>query len=211
MRPVTPPSRNRVRSHFPPLLTLAPVVATVLATVSVGGLTGCAGTGPSIHTVRRGIEQQLPHAHFEPETQLTLGRVSLGLAKKLFRMVADDEEEEELSFLFALKKVEVGIYRVRLSRAEQEALTLPRSFERALRRGGWETLVRTRDDDEHTWVFLRPENRPHSKILRSLYVVTYDDGELVLVHIEGRLDEVFKALAEEDPEGVAELLVDELG
>jgi hypothetical protein len=178
-----------------------------LAALSVAGLTGCAGAGPSIYDVRRGIEQQVPQARFEPETQITLGRVSLGLAKKLVRLVADEEDEEELGFLFSLRKVEVGVYRVRLSRDEQEALTLPRSFERALRRGGWQTLVKTRDGGERTWVFLRPEG----EILRSLYVVTWDGEELVLVHVDGRIDEILKTLAEEDPEAFATLLVDELG
>lgn len=186
-------------------------VVLALAALLAGALTGCTGSGPSIHTVRRGIEQQVPHAHFEPETQITLGRVSLGLAKKLLRLVMDEEDEQEVDFLFGLRKVEVGIYRVRMSAEEREALTLPRSFERALRRGGWETLVKTRDGGERTWVFLRPETRPEGEILRSLYVVTWDGDELVLVHVEGRIDEVFKAIAEEDPEGVAALLVDELG
>jgi hypothetical protein len=193
----------RPRPPFPTVLALA--------ALSAAALTGCAGAGPSIYDVRRGIEQQVPQARFEPETQITLGRLSLGLAKKLVRLVADEEDEEELGFLFSLRKVEVGVYRVRLSRAEQEALTLPRSFERALRRGGWQTLVKTRDGGERTWVFLRPEVRPEGEILRSLYVVTWDGDELVLVHVDGRIDEIFKTLAEEDPEGFAALLVDELG
>lgn len=185
--------------------------ALALAALMAGGLTGCTSVGPSIHTVRRDIEQQVPHARFEPETQLTLGRISLGLAKKLLRLAMDEEDEEEAEFLFHLKKVEVGVYRVRLSAEEQDSLTLPRSFERALRRGGWEMLVRTRDEGEHAWVFLRPEMRPEGEILRSLYVVTWDGDELVLVHVEGRIDEIFKTIAEENPQGVATLLVDEIG
>lgn len=193
----------RPRRRVPTALALAALLAVAL--------TGCTSAGPSIHTVRRDIERQVPHARFEPETQLTLGRISLGLAKKLLRLAMDKEDEAEVEFLFSLKKVEVGVYRVRLSAAEQEALTLPRSFERALRRGGWETLMRTRDQGDHSWVFLRPEEGPEGVVLRSLYVVAYDGEELVLVHVEGRIDEMFKAVAEEDPQGVATLLVDELG
>lgn len=170
-------------------------------------LVGCGSVGPSIHTVRRGLEQQVPYAHFEQETQITLGRVSLGLAKKLIRLAVDKEDEEELAFLWSLKKVEVGVYNVRLSRAEQEALTLPRDFERALNRGGWEALVKTRDGGERTWVFLRPDG----EALRSVYVVTYDGEELVLVHVEGRLDLLLRELAEDDPEAFADVLVDEFG
>lgn len=181
----------------------APPLALALVTAS---LVGCA-SAPSIYTVRRGIEEQVPQAHFEKETQIRLGRISLGLAKKIFALVADEEEERspEMAFIRSLKKVEVGVYQVRLSSTEEERLALPRHFERALARGGWETLIRARDGGDQTWIFLRPDG----DMLRSLYVVTYDGGELVLVHIEGRMDLLLEELAKENPEGLADLFVEE--
>lgn len=182
------------------LLTLA-----ALAAVTVS-LVGCA-SAPSIYTVRRGIEEQVPQAHFEKETQIRLGRISLGLAKKIFALVADEEEKRstEMAFIRSLRKVEVGVYEVRLSSAEEKRLTLPRQFERVLARDGWQPVIRARDGGDQTWVFLRPDG----DMLRSLYVVTYDGGELVLVHIEGRMDLLLEELAKDDPEALADLFVKE--
>lgn len=186
---------------------VATSIALAALTVS---LAGCASSAPSIHTVRRGIEEQIPHAHFETETQIRLGRITLGLAKKIVALATDKEDRDEpgMAFLRSLKKVEVGVYQVRLSSAEEERLTLPRQFERALHRGGWETLAHVRDDREHAWVFLRPDAR-QPDTLRSLYIVTYEDGELVLVHVEGRMDLLLREIAKDDPEALAGLFVDE--
>lgn len=195
--------RGRRRPARRPLLALL-----ALASLAVGTL-GCASSGPGLATVQKDLERQFSKAHFEPETRLSLGRFSLGLARRISHMVLDEKDQDEaraLAMLDSLRKVEVGVYRVRLSAAERDVLAVPAPLQHLLQRPGWETLVALREGDERMWVLA--EHREDQ--LRSLWVVFHEDEELGLIHLEGRLDRLLRTAFEEDPNAATAMLLEDL-
>ena len=125
-------------------------LAVVLMAVS---LTTACKESPSVGAVRAGLEQQIPGAEFEREFGIRLGRMSMGLAKKVARFGLDDEDAE-LEMLRAVKRVDVGTYRV-VSLPPIDDLELPPGLVLELSSSGWEILLREQSEGERIWVFLR--------------------------------------------------------
>ena len=147
---------------------------------------GCAGT-PSVATVGWEIQRRFPEARFEREEHFHLGRVKMGLLRGLVRMVPGKVEGQE--FLSRIHGVEVATYRVR-SMPDLDRLASDTRFEKQLAQNGWTPMVRTRDENERAWIFVRTDQ---AGALRNLFVVSLDESELSLVRIDGRIDQ---ALAE---------------
>jgi Domain of unknown function (DUF4252) len=158
--------------------------------------TGCAGS-PSVDQVRWEIERRVPEAHFEKEEHITLGRVSLGLARGLIRMVPGKVEGQEA--LTSVRRVEVATYRVS-DLPDLSDIDSKLRFEKKLAQDGWSMMVRTRDSGSRAWMFVRDNGKG---ALRNLFVVDLDDSELTLVRIDGRLDQAFaEAIADRPKDAV---------
>jgi uncharacterized protein DUF4252 len=147
-------------------------------------LVGCSGA-PSVETVGWEIQRRFPEARFEREEHFHLGRISLGLLRGLVRMVPGKVEGQE--FLTRVHGVEVASYRVS-SLPDLDRLASDTRFERQLSQNGWIPMVRTREDNERAWVFVRTDP---AGALRNLFVVNLDASELTLVRIDGRFDQAF--------------------
>jgi hypothetical protein len=147
---------------------------------------GC-GSTPSVDTVGWEIQRRFPEARFEREEHFHLGRVKMSLLRGLVRMVPGKVEGQE--FLSRIHSVEVATYRV-LSMPDLDRLASDTRFEKQLAQNGWTPMIRTRDEDERAWIFVRTDP---AGALRNLFVVSLDESELSLVRIDGRIDQ---ALAE---------------
>jgi hypothetical protein len=168
-----------------------------LAAVLVAAtMTTACKQSPGVGTVRAGIEQQIPGAEFEREFHMKLGRMSMGLAKKIARF-GFDEEDEELDMLRAVKRVDIGTYRV-IALPPIDELELPPGLVRQLSTAGWEVLLREQSEGERTWVFVHAGDKG---TLTSVYVVVLDKVELTMVAVEGRLDELIASAIADDPDG----------
>ena len=166
--------------------TTRPAVFLLALVLAAPVLSGCLYSREVAQT-RRAIEQAYPEARFEREMVLSLGPVSL-FALRLFSGLAPEGARGPLR---DLRRVKVGVYRA-------EALPPLQDFEPAqvqrLQRRGWETVVRTREADEATWVLYRTRRGT----VRDLYVIALDDEELVLTRLSGRLDRLLaRAFREE--------------
>lgn len=163
----------------------------LLLLVAVGTL--ACSESPSVTAVRHDIESRIPEARFEKEFHLRLGRVALGMIKP-FARIALDEGDEEMDWLHAVKRVEVGTYRV-VSLPDTMTLEPPPDLRRGLEKNGWSTLVRTKEDGETTLVLIREDQEGE---IRGLFVLELDDSEMIMVSLEGRLSRVMaEALADE--------------
>lgn len=163
-----------------------------LATAALGlTASGCVMHARTLETTRFGLERELPGARFDSELQLKLGRVSLGLVRRLASL-ADDEDVEELGILRDIRRVELAVYRTEsLPSIRETAFAIPR--ERNLRKKGWKTAVRAVSADSASWVlFLEQQGE-----IRGLLVGALDDDELVLVKIHGDIQGIFERLMEE--------------
>ena len=157
--------------------------------------TGCLMHASTLEPTRYALERELPGARFDPELKLTLGRVTLGMAKKIVRMVEDNDPD--LKVLKAIKRVELAIYHTEtMPTISPAAFRIPRFA--ALKRDGWETAVEVVADDGVTWVLFRPGRRtPVAEIL----VGVLDEDELVLVKVRGDVEMLLEQLRDEEIPG----------
>jgi len=166
-------------------LMIVAVVCLVLPLVS-----GCVWA-PELGRLAQAIEEQMPGAHFEKEFAISLGPITLGLARMASGMVHDDDVQVARSYLGDVRNVQVAVYKTH-SVSSVTRVRMPKQLER-LQDKGWETAVRVREDDEVIWVMYRSDDES----IRELYVVVLDDSELVMVKVRGNLERIAgKALAE---------------
>ncbi|MDX1643359.1 MAG: DUF4252 domain-containing protein [Thermoanaerobaculia bacterium] len=179
-------------------LSLSGLLAGLLAGLALLlGTVGCS-SAPAVGEVASQLERQLPGAEFEREFHLRLGRLTLGMVRGLAGWAMPDEDED-LEMLRAVRRIDIGTYRV-VSLPSLDDLTLPRRLVAALERSGWSLMVRTRQDGESIWLFVRQDGEG---VIRSLYVVALDEVELTMVSLEGRLDRILAEAIADDPSGFA--------
>jgi hypothetical protein len=157
-------------------------------------LVGCKDA-PSVGTVRRELEQQIPGAEFEHDFQVSLGRVTLGMVKGVAKLALEEDEGE--AAMRHIKRVDVGVYSV-VSLPPLDEIRAPRSLAKGLDGSGWSLTVQVRDEFERVWVFTRQDSAGG---IRNIYVVALDEAELTMVSLEGRLDRMLADLVAEDPDG----------
>lgn len=151
---------------------------------------------PSARAVCHEIERELPGAQFERESHLRLGRVALAFVKPIARWALDDDDEAR-TYLAAIKKVDIATYRV-LDLPENSETDAIRRIEGRMLDNGWIKMLRERDDDDNTWIFLR--HRKDGSV-RGLLVIELNHRELSIVGVEGRIDEILaQAIADEPGE-----------
>jgi len=163
-------------------------------------LTGCKDA-PSVASVRWELEQQLPGVRFERESHIRLGRLTMALAKPIVRWALDEDDEARV-IVSNIKRVDVGVYRV-VALPDPSELQLDFRFEQRLAANGWTLVVHERDDADRTWVFTREDKEGK---IRGLFVAAFDEEELTLVSLDGRIDRVLAAALADDPGELADLL-----
>ena len=131
------------------------------------------------------LEAQLPATRFEPQFGLKFGRLSLGLAKGITNLALNEEELDGLHILRGVKKVEFATYKT----VGASAADFTGELELSLRKTGWQTLARFREDGELGWIVYRMEE----DILRNLVVCILSEEELTMVRLSGRLDRLITA------------------
>jgi hypothetical protein len=165
-------------------------------------LAGCAAGSPSVDTVRWEIERRLPEARFERDSHIRLGRLTLGLARRIVHIT--DPGDPDTAVLDHIRHIEVATYRVRSLPDLDHHLATQTLFEKALAQNGWTMALRERNAKSRTWMFLRFDNQEK---LSNLYVVALDSAELTLVRLDGHLDRAMAESIADHPEE----MVNEMG
>ncbi|MEZ5332574.1 MAG: DUF4252 domain-containing protein [Thermoanaerobaculia bacterium] len=168
--------------------------AAVLIVAGLPWLVACDGEPPSASQVRAHLERSLPGVRFHQEEHIRLGRFSLALVRGLVRMAGEDRQTRQT--LGSIRRVEVATYEVEGS-LDLAGIAAPRDLERRLAETGWQPMVRERDEDSLTWVFVRPDE---DGSIRNLYVVALDPAELTVVDLVGRIDEILARAVADDPD-----------
>ncbi|MCP3980086.1 MAG: DUF4252 domain-containing protein [bacterium] len=153
------------------------VVLVLLSSLS----TSCVLRGPS------GIKNEVADAtgaEYDRQFGLTLGRVSMAIARWGIRIAEDDEGDSDIPIsLKGVKGVQVGVYRVKDDSWGDE----PESIDPASL-GEWEPIVAIREENENVFVLVRTRDE---RIKRMLVLVS-DPDELVIVRLKGKLDQVIQ-------------------
>ena len=170
--------------------------------------TGCVLYAPEIAQTKHTFEAEYPEAHFEKETLLNLGPVSLWMARGILHLTDPDEYAHLRPYLHSLRRLKVGIYRTEDLQIADDVLKLDAlSF---LHEERWKMAVRLKRPDQHVWVFYRPRRRAHPP--RDLFVIALDEEELMVLHMRGQLDRIVQhALTEENVLTEGSVLHDLLG
>lgn len=152
-------------------------------------LSGCLWA-PELDRVRSEIEQQLPGSSFKREFAISLGPVTLGLARAIIRFVPDAAEAR--SYLQDVRSVKVAVYEAE-DMPQDFNIQMPGKLESLLRNDGWEIAARVRENNQSVWVLYREKDDE----LEDVYVVALESNELVLVRARGNLDSLIaKAMRE---------------
>jgi Domain of unknown function (DUF4252) len=170
-------------------------VALVVALAALASA-GCqGGEPPAADTVRFYLERSIPGSEFRRDSHVRLGRFTLGLVRGVMRLVGEEDRETRVA-LANIRSVDIASYEV-LSLPAVPALALPPRMERQMAADGWYPMVRTREEDAHTWIFVR---ETEAGTVSNLYIVELDAVELTIVDLAGRLDRVVAEMVADDPD-----------
>lgn len=147
-------------------------------------VTGCMSfSDRSLRPVRDSIAQQLPEIRLEKEFAISIGA---GLFNLIDVVTLDQAELSDLD------NVQVAVYKVSGHGAPVDFNRL--NFEQTLlakdRRLHWETIVKVRKEGEQVWVLAGMNLQKET--LEAVAVFTLDREELVLISVDGDLNQLLK-------------------
>jgi hypothetical protein len=159
-----------------PLLFAALRSALGFAVLGAALAAGPAAAQPRQGTPPRGFSLSIIDELFdgEPTTEVNLAGPMLG-------MVADASREDDPDLAETIEDLTgVFVREYALSDARPGALDRIRQLGRTMEREGWQTMVRSREDDEETLILTHPQ--------RGMVVVTLDqaEDEATFVEIRGQ-------------------------
>ena len=136
---------------------------------------------PELDRVRRDLQEQLPGVHFKKEFAITLGPLSLGLARSVTRFVPDAREAS--TYLKEIRRVKLAVYKVD-DLPRHSKVAVPIQLQKLLEKRDWELAAKINERDERVWVLYKERN----DVVREIYVVVLSRDELIMVRVEGRID-----------------------
>lgn len=150
---------------------------------------------PELDGIRKAIERQLPGSSFDREFALSLGPVSLGIARAIVRFVPGAKEARR--YLSDIRSVKIAIYNVEYAQADVE-LDMPDKLQNLIGEDGWEIAVKVKQPGENVWFAYRTRDTA----IKEIYVVVLSKDELVLVRAKGNINRLaIKAMRDHTPEG----------
>jgi hypothetical protein len=138
---------------------------------------------PELSEIQREIERQLPGARFEKDVRISLGPLSLGLARFATGFIPEGvapEAREAHDYLQEVRRVQVALYRTLELPALQD-VRLPQHLKDRIRDEGWHLAVKKQQPTELVWVLTQEEQG----LVRDIYVILLNSDNLVLVRVQG--------------------------
>ncbi len=165
--------------------------------------TGCLWA-PELSQIQREIERQLPGSSFEKEVRLSLGPLSLGMARFVTRMIPDSyvpEAGEAHDYLNEVRRVQIALYRT-VTLPPLGSVRMPEPLRLLVRDQNWHLAIKNQSEAELTWVLTRMEN----DLVRDIYVVLLDSQQLAVIRVEGRMDQLVAKAVENGADEIPQLL-----
>ena len=146
-------------------------------------LPGCVFVSHDFCLSRDSILIEIGNVETKTEVQFQIGSGLLSLSRMIVS-IADHSAEGAMAvdYLRDVRNVQVGVYKF-TEFNRNRPLIIPPRIAKKLSRKGYESMVKVKERDGATWVMTKMRR----KRLTSLYVITLDRDELVLVEIKGRL------------------------
>ncbi len=152
---------------------------------------GCLMSREMAH-MKRDIESQFPGIELEKELEFSIeSGVFTTLGRILGRVVDDGDVYEATRYMQDLRRVNVGVYKIRRfpKNEPMNLLELSRFDE-----GGWELATQVRDRDEMIWILYREWYDE----VRDMFILVMNNDELVIVRMEGALDHLLEKVISDE-------------
>jgi hypothetical protein len=155
-----------------------------MVVVATGLSSGCLWA-PELDRVRAEIEEQLPGVYFEKEFAISLGPLSLGLARTIVSLVPPAKEAQ--LYLRDIRRVKAAVYKAE-NVPDRPDVQMPKKMRELMEKKGWEIAVKAQENEgESVWIIYRAEQ----ETIKELYLVVLGHDELVLVKAAGNIDRLF--------------------
>lgn len=145
--------------------------------------TGCIGVNRSFREVRNHLISNLDE-NLDKEIELSVGPVGLMLANVFVKFAEDEYQISDM--VKQISRVQLSVYN-RPEPAESN-FELLKNITEMMRKKGMKYIVRAKDGDEMSAVFLNGNDEK----LHKLFVVALTDEELVLVEVKGNLNKLIE-------------------
>lgn len=155
--------------------------------------TGCK-TSADFDYIENLIRSQIYPVRLDDDVKFSIGSLSMGV----LNCFIDDEEEAD-AILREIKSVQVGVYKIH-GPEKTGTISIPNNVEKTLVSKGWEPFVHVRrKNGENVLLFYRQL----SEKTMSMYVISLEQAELVIVEVNGDLNVIMeKAIYERRLAGV---------
>ncbi|MEW5875177.1 MAG: DUF4252 domain-containing protein [Candidatus Zixiibacteriota bacterium] len=163
--------------------------------IALAGLsqTGCL-RATQLERIGAEIAWQHPEARFKREFSLSLGSVSMGLARLVVGVAGEDAREAK-AYLEGVRRIEFAIYEVRGMEDVNDTDT-PEIIEELIADDGWEMIVKSKNEGDLVWILYREDDGK----VKDLLLTVLEDDEMVLINLSGHLDRVFAEALEDHSE-----------
>lgn len=153
-------------------------------------LNGCLGINEEFEDVRDLVVLSIGN-DYKSELQFSVGSVGMTVSSWVINASTDDDFPSEI--LDDVSSVQIGVYKKLKGITSPDFQTL-REIEPDMQASGWKSIVQTCDRGELAAVYIRKDS---SEILDRLFIISFEDDELVLVEVEGDLNEAIATLIRE--------------
>lgn len=153
-------------------------------------LSGCIGINEEFADIRNEVFNNFG-GEYKSEVQFSIG--SAGITVSSWFVDAAAEEDIAADILDDVSSVQVGVYK-KLRGTDSPRMNTLREIENKMSESGWRSIVKTCDEDELAAVYVR---KNPDEILDRLFVISLDKDELVLVEVEGDLNEAISTIIRE--------------
>ena len=158
-------------------------------------INGCIGVNGEFARIRNEVIKNFD-GEYKSEMQFSIG--SVGITVSSWIIDASAEKDIAADILDDVSFVQVGVYKKLLGTDLPDMNTL-REIESKMSESGWKSIVKTCDKNELAAIYIRKDR---SEILDRLFVISYEDSELVLVEVEGDLKEAISTVIREKGMGI---------
>jgi hypothetical protein len=153
-------------------------------------LNGCLGINEEFEGVRDLVILSTGN-NYKSEFQFSIG--SVGITVSSWVVDASTEDDFPSEIMDDISSVQVGVYK-KLQGTSSPSFQTLREIEPEMQASGWRSIVQTCDRGELAAVYIRKDS---NEILDRLFVISLTDDELVLVEVEGDLNEAIATVIRE--------------
>ena len=147
-------------------------------------LSGCVFVNREFRQIRNEIFKEIEIKSIDTEVQFQIDPALLMLSRLVISQIDIDPEVKQ--YIKDIHKIQIGVYN--LHEVRDKPLTIPITIAKRLAQKGYEPMVKTRKKDRIVWIMTQIRGTK----LTSMYVVSLEREELVLLEIQGQLERLIE-------------------